>query len=118
MHLLLLALQIAAAPAPQDTALFPARETLIRLYTNCDEPRWPWGLEETFVTKSDSELVAGVAQLRALEGRWRAYFAERAGDTLAPTPEEQWVYPLAISGRICLMGNNDVLWSVTFSGTP
>ncbi len=106
MHLLLLALQIAAAPAPLDTALFPARETLIRLYTNCDEPRWPWGLDEVFVTKSDSELVAGVAQLRALEERWRGYFAERAGDSIVPTPEDQWVYPLATRGRLLDNFNN------------
>jgi murein DD-endopeptidase MepM/ murein hydrolase activator NlpD len=106
MHVaLFFALVVAAAPA-QDTALFPAREALIRMYTDCDESRWPWGLDETFVTKSDSELVNGVAQLRAYETRWRAYFAERAGDSIAPTPEEQWVYPLTLRGRLLDNFNN------------
>ena len=104
MHLPLLfaiALQSAAPQAPAtDSALFPAREELIRLYTNCDEPRWPWGLEERMVPKSDSELVAGVTRLRALEDRWRAYFTLRAGDSIRVTTEDRWVYPLAVRARL------------------
>ena len=37
-----LLLALLVAPGVQaDTSLFPAREALIRLYTNCDEDRWP-----------------------------------------------------------------------------
>src|SRR3954470_8717945 len=86
--------------AVQDTTVFPPRETLIRLYTNCDEPRWPWGLEETFVTKSDSELAAGVTRLHDLENGWRTWFAARAGDSITITLEDAWVYPLAVRGRL------------------
>jgi len=105
MHAVILAFAIAAAPQ-QDTALFPARETLIRLYTDCDEARWPWGLEETFVPKTDSEMVAGVAQRRALEVRWRGYFTDRAGDSIAPTDDNSWVYPLGVRGRLLDNFNN------------
>ncbi len=86
--------------AARDSALFPPREVLIRLFTNCDEARWPWGLDETLVPKSDSELTAGVVQRRALENRWRAYYNERAGDSIVPTGEDQWVYPLGVRGRL------------------
>jgi murein DD-endopeptidase MepM/ murein hydrolase activator NlpD len=95
-----LALQIATPPSPADSALFPSREAVIRLYTNCDEPRWPWGVEESFVPKTVEELVSGVAQRRALEERWRAYFAERAGDSIVPTADDEWAWPLAVPGRL------------------
>ena len=44
--------------------------------------------------------MSGVAQRRALEERWRAYFAVRAGDSIAPTPAEAWGWPLAVRGRL------------------
>jgi murein DD-endopeptidase MepM/ murein hydrolase activator NlpD len=97
MWVIAIALSLAAA---QDTTVFPPRETLIRLYTNCDEARWPWGVEERFVPKSDSELTAGVARLAELERGWRSWFAARAGDSITTTPEDQWIYPLAIRGRL------------------
>jgi len=94
-------LTLLIAPGVQaDTSLFPPREALIRLYTNCDEDRWPYGTGETFVPKTTDELVTGVAQRGALEERWRAYFAERAGDSIAPTPAEGWSWPLAVRGRL------------------
>src|SRR5438477_9676720 len=98
MHGLLLLVLLSQVPA-SDTALFPPREALIRLYTNCDEARWPWGLAETFVPKTDSELTAGVAELRRLEAAWRAWFVARAGDSIMPTSGDSWVYPLVIRGR-------------------
>src|SRR3990170_2513878 len=99
-----LLLAVLVAPGVQaDTSLFPPREALIRLYTNCDEDRWQYGTEETFVPKTTDELVTGVTQRRALEERWRAYFAERAGDSIAPTPAEAWGGPLA--GRGGLLDN-------------
>lgn len=94
--LALLALTVAQA----DTSLFPPREILIRLYTDCDEARWPYGTEETFVPKTAEEIESGIVQRRALEARWRVYFAERAGDSIAPTTFEQWVWPLAERGRL------------------
>src|SRR3990170_436831 len=91
-----LLLTMLIAPGLQaDTSLFPPREALVRLYTNCDEDRWPYGTGETFVPKTTDELVTGVTQRRALEERWRAYFAERAGDSIAPTPAEAWGSPIA-----------------------
>ncbi len=87
------------APAA-DTALFPAHEAMVRLYTNCDEPRWPWGTEERFVPKTDSELVAGVAQRRALELRWRDWFNAHTGDSITPTSDSAWIYPLKERGRL------------------
>lgn len=96
-----LLLTLLIAPGVQaDTSLFPPREALIRLYTNCDEDRWPYGTGETFVPKTTDELVTGVTQRRALEERWRAYFAERAGDSIAPTSAEAWGWPLAVRGRL------------------
>jgi murein DD-endopeptidase MepM/ murein hydrolase activator NlpD len=95
---MLLAAQLAGTTA-LDSALFPAREAMIRLYTDCDEPRWP-GLVDTLIPKTPDEIRAGVARLRDLEARWRAYFAARAGDSIAPTPEDRWVYPLAVRGRL------------------
>jgi murein DD-endopeptidase MepM/ murein hydrolase activator NlpD len=97
--------QVSAFPA-EDTSRFVSRETMIRLYTDCDEARWPWGTVETFVTKTDSELVAGVAQRRALEAGWRTYFAQRAGDTIAVTPRDAWIYPLTIRARLLDNFNN------------
>ncbi|MFI5207769.1 MAG: M23 family metallopeptidase [Gemmatimonadales bacterium] len=94
---LLLAIQLAQAP---DTTLFPRREELIRLYTNCDESRWPSGLVDSTVPKTHDELVSGVARRRQLEAGWRRWFQERAGDSLAPTPEGAWTYPLAVRGRL------------------
>jgi len=94
---LALALQLQA---PADTVLFPPRESLLRLYTNCDEARWPWGTDETFVPKTTDELRAGVARRRALEARWREVFLARAGDSLPATPEGQRAYPLGVRGRL------------------
>ena len=95
---LLSALQL---PAPgQDTALFLPREAMLRLYTNCDEDRWPWGIAETFVPKTSDEITTGIHTRQAHEARWRAYFTERAGDSIAPTAETAWVYPLAVRGRL------------------
>jgi murein DD-endopeptidase MepM/ murein hydrolase activator NlpD len=101
----ILAFQVAqAAPVPArppaDTGLFPPREELIRLYTDCDESRWPWGLDETFVSKTPEELTVGVIRRRTLEERWRAYFASRAGDSIPATGTEAWVYPLTQRGRL------------------
>ena len=98
MHAFLLLAMLAQSPA--DTSLFPPREALIRLYTNCDEARWPWGLAEAFVPKTDSELTAGVARRRRLETAWRAWFSSHAGDSIVPTPGDSWVYPLAIRARL------------------
>lgn len=106
MHAAMLALMIAAAAPRQDTTLFPPRETLIRLYTDCDESRWPWGLDETFVVKTDSEITTGVATRRALESRWRAYFNERAGDSIAPTAADAWAWVLGVRGRLLNNYNN------------
>lgn len=100
-RLLLLLAQAAqpVVPAAGDTALFPAREQMIRLYTDCDEDRYP-AVEELFIPKTTEELVGAVAHRFALEERWRAYFFERAGDSIAPTPPDRWAYPLAERGRL------------------
>ena len=100
-----LAFQVSVLPA-EDTSRFVSRETMIRLYTDCDEARWPWGTAETFVTKTDSELVANVARLRSLEAGWRAYFTARAGDSIPLTAPGQWIYPLAVRGRLLNNFNN------------
>jgi murein DD-endopeptidase MepM/ murein hydrolase activator NlpD len=81
-------------------APFPPRAEMVRLYTNCDEPRWPGGLSDSLVPKTNEELAAWVARRPALELQWRLYFARRAGDSLAPTGPDQWVYPLAVRGRL------------------
>ncbi len=94
---LLLAFQVAQAP---DTTLFPRREELLRLYTNCDESRWTWGTADTLVPKTSQELIAGVGRRRALEDGWRRWFAQHATDTLATTPADAWVYPLPVRGRL------------------
>jgi murein DD-endopeptidase MepM/ murein hydrolase activator NlpD len=101
MHtwVVLLAALLAARPQ-SDTSLFIPREEMIRLYTDCDEDRWPYGTEETFAAKTTEEIVTGVARRRALEERWRFYFAERAGDSIVPTPLEAWAWPLAARGRL------------------
>lgn len=98
MHALLFLLFVITVP--QDSTVFPSKEELIRLYTDCDESRWPWGLEETFVAKSDSELTAGIVRLRRLEDGWRAWFNARVGDSIAPTPDSAWVYPLTRRERL------------------
>lgn len=98
MIALLLALQVAAVPL--DTALFPAKEEILRLYTDCDEERWPWGVEETFVPKTAVEITSGVARRRELEQRWRAWFTARAADSISATPADQWIYPLTVRGRL------------------
>ncbi len=92
------AAQLAAPGA--DTALFPEAPTLIRLYTDCDEDRWPWGTEETFVPKTAAEIAEGIRTRQALEARWRAWFRERAGDSIRPTPPAEWVWPLTVRGRL------------------
>lgn len=109
MHALLAALVTLQGPIrvpTQDTSLFITREEFIRLYTDCTESRWPWGVEDMLVPKTDEEVRDGVAKRRGLEARWRAYFAERAGDSITPTPEDAWVYPLAIRGRLLSNFNN------------
>src|SRR5476649_128229 len=95
---LLLSMQIAQTTAP-DTALFPPPGDIIRLYTNCNEPRWPYGTEETFVPKTADEIASGIVRRRALEERWRAYLAVRVSDS-ANTPFDAWVYPLSVRGRL------------------
>lgn len=101
---LLAALQLSL-PAP-DTALFPARETMIRLYTDCDEDRWPWGVNETFVPKTSEEITAGIRSRQEHEVRWQDFFRARAGDSIAATPEPAWVYPMAVRGRLLNNFNN------------
>jgi murein DD-endopeptidase MepM/ murein hydrolase activator NlpD len=101
---LVAALQLAAPV--QDSALFPAREAIIRLYTDCDEDRWPWGVAETFVPKTSEEIFTGIRTREALEARWRNYFRERAGDTIAPTLEAGWIYPMTVRGRLLDNFNN------------
>jgi len=101
MILAVLAVIAVQSPGPApDTLVFPPRETVIRLYTDCTESRWPWGSEERFVPKSPEEIGQGVSRLRALEEGWRRHFAARAGDSIAPTPLERWAYPLAVRGRL------------------
>jgi murein DD-endopeptidase MepM/ murein hydrolase activator NlpD len=94
---LLLAFQLAQAP---DTALFPRREELLRLYTNCDESHWPSSLVDSTVPKTHEELVTGVARRLQLEAGWRHWFREHGGDSLAATPENAWIYPLEVRGRL------------------
>ena len=101
----LLALLAVQAPAP-DTSRFAAREEMIRLYTDCDEERWPWGLEEKLVPKTPDEIRSGVARRQALEDGWRRMFAEWAGDSIRPTADSAWVYPLAVRGRLLDNFNN------------
>jgi len=79
---LLLAFQVAQAP---DTTLFPPRETVLRLYTNCDESHWPASLVDSSVPKTAEELVAGVARRQQLETGWRARFQAHGGDSLGAT---------------------------------
>jgi len=83
-----------------DTALFPSRESMIRLYTDCDEARWPWGMAERLVPKTAEELARWRDRRRELEQRWRRHFAEQGGDSIRGTREDAWVYPLAVSGRL------------------
>lgn len=90
---------LALLASGQSDTIFIPREELVRLYTDCDEARWPYGTEEQFVPKSAEEILAGVARRRMLEEAWRAYFAARAGDSIAPTAIDQWAYPLAVPGR-------------------
>jgi murein DD-endopeptidase MepM/ murein hydrolase activator NlpD len=94
---LLLAFQLAQAP---DTTLFPRREELLRLYTNCDESRWPSSLADSIVPKTHEELVAGVARRALLEAGWRRWFREHNGDTIGATPDNAWIYPLEVRGRL------------------
>lgn len=101
---LLAALQFTAPV--QDTALFLSREAMIRLYTNCDEDRWPWGVAETFVPKTSEEIFTGIQTRETHEARWRTYFIERGGDSLRPTVEAAWVYPLTVRGRLLNNFNN------------
>ena len=100
MLALVLPLALQLARSVPDTALFPPREELLRLYTNCDESRWPYGTGETFVPKTNQELVAGVARRRALEEGWRRWFTTHAGDSLQSTAAGARVYPLAVPGRL------------------
>lgn len=92
-------LALALTSGIADSIVIP-REELLRLYTDCDETRWPYGVEEVFVPKTTEELVAGVERRRALETAWRAHFAARAGDSIRPTAFEEWAYPLAARGRL------------------
>lgn len=96
---LALAATLSAASQRPDSVVVPTGDVM-RLYTNCDEARWPYGTEERLVPKTRVELDTGVARRRALEASWRTWFAARGGDTLAPTPKEAWRYPLALRGRL------------------
>lgn len=101
--MLLLMFALATQPPPAglpDTTLFPPRETVMRLYTDCDEDRWPWGVEESFIPKTPEEIVSGVARRRQLEAVWRQWFLEHGGDTLPATPDDGWRYPLGARGRL------------------
>jgi murein DD-endopeptidase MepM/ murein hydrolase activator NlpD len=86
-------------PQRPDSVVIPAGD-LMRLYTNCDEARWPYGTEERLVPKTRGELDSGVVRRRALEEAWRAWFAVRAGDSIPPTGKDAWRYPLAARGRL------------------
>jgi len=105
MHVfaLLAALQLTV---PQDSALFLPREAMLRLYTDCDEDRWPWGIGETFVAKTSEEIFTGIQTRQSHESRWRAYFGQRTGDSIVPTAETAWVYPLVERGRLLNNFNN------------
>jgi murein DD-endopeptidase MepM/ murein hydrolase activator NlpD len=94
---LLLAFQLAQSP---DTTLFPRREELLRLYTNCDESHWPASLVDSAVPKRHEELVAGARRRLQLESGWRQWYREHGGDSLGATPEDAWVYPLEVRGRL------------------
>ena len=99
----------ASAPSPQappasrqavSDSVFPPGGEVMRLYTDCDEARWPFGTEERYVPKTTGELDSAVVRLRALEAAWRGYFAARAGDSIRPTPKAAWRYPIARRGRL------------------
>ncbi|MEK7668152.1 MAG: M23 family metallopeptidase [Gemmatimonadota bacterium] len=92
-----------AGSAPRSAAtdsLFPPPGDVIRLFTDCDEARWPYGIEERYVPKTTGEIDSGIVRRRALEAGWRAYFAARAGDSIRPTPKTAWRFPLAQRGRL------------------
>lgn len=106
---MVLALVLATALAvPQDTSardttIFPPHQSVMRLYTDCDEDRWPWGTAEVYVPKTTAEIAAGIERRRALETAWRAWFAghrDDRGDSLAPTPDGAWGWPLGVRGRL------------------
>ncbi|HWO87783.1 MAG TPA: M23 family metallopeptidase [Gemmatimonadales bacterium] len=90
----------AAGSVQPDTALFPAAPVVMRLYTDCDEDRWPFDTAEVFVPKTSAEILEGIARRRALEAQWRNWFEQRSAGSLAPTPLERWAYPLAERGRL------------------
>ena len=92
---LLLVLQV-----PVDTALFPPKAELLRLYTNCDEARWPASLVDSLVPKTPGEVRAGVARRLELEAGWRRWYLAHGGDTLGSTPPDSWIYPLEVRGRL------------------
>jgi len=100
MPALMLLFALQSPPPPADTLLFPPRESVMRLYTDCDEARWPWGIEEVFVPKTAEEIVQGVARRRALEAAWREHYRQQTGDSLPPTTFDRWAYPLAVRGRL------------------
>jgi murein DD-endopeptidase MepM/ murein hydrolase activator NlpD len=52
------------------------------------------------VNKTPYELSRWVAVRRDREARWRAWFAARAGDSIRPTPESAWIYPLETPARL------------------
>jgi murein DD-endopeptidase MepM/ murein hydrolase activator NlpD len=109
MPTILLAALLAAAPPqtpPQadgvlrpDAIVIPTGD-MMRLYTDCDEDRWPYGTDEVFVPKTNDEIVTGLALRRALEERWRAYFDRVAADSIPATPLDQWAWPLEVRGRL------------------
>jgi len=107
--ILLVAAALAYAPqggpAVPDS-VFPPGGEVMRLFTDCDEARWPFGTEERFVPKTTGELDSAVARLRALEASWRRYFTARAGDSIAATPKAAWRYPIAQRGRLLNNFNN------------
>lgn len=88
------------SPPPSDTGLFPGSGVIMRLYTDCDEDRWPFDTAEVFVPKTTAEIVAGIARRQSLEDGWRRWFVERAGDSIVPTPLERWAWPLGERGRL------------------
>lgn len=96
---ILLLAHVQSAVPPDSTTLIP-RDSMIRLYTDCTEARMPGSIEELFVPKTTEEIETGVVRRWAIEEAWRAYFAARAGDSIAPTAFDDWAYPLEVRGRL------------------
>jgi murein DD-endopeptidase MepM/ murein hydrolase activator NlpD len=96
---ILFALQFIEPPVLRpDAALFPDRVAVVRIYTDCDEPRWP-GPEDLRVPKSREEIETAVVWRTSLEQRWRIWFA-RHGDSITATAGDNWNYPVQGPSRL------------------